>query len=100
MLARCNGDSNRGDHMRAFFWLIIGIGAGLFGLRLVAFIVVERAPNQAAIAALSCAFAVLPYCFASALKAIRISHTCPDCLEPIPSGVLECPHCRPDRQVG
>ena len=48
--------------MKAFLWLAAGIGAGLFGLRSIVFIIAERAPDFVAVAELAGAFSVLVYC--------------------------------------
>ena len=57
--------------MRAFLWLTAGIGAGLFGLRSIVFIIADRVPDFLAVGELAAAFSVLVYSCAQAAGCLR-----------------------------
>jgi len=55
----------------AFFWVITMLGCLAGGLGLVFALFLDSAPQQAAAAAISIGFAVVPYCFARAIEKTR-----------------------------
>lgn len=58
--------------MVKFLWVLTVLGSLLGGLGLVAsLLIVQGAPAQAAGAALSVGFAVVPYCLARAAEGLR-----------------------------
>lgn len=57
--------------MRIFFYVLTAIGSLIGGFFLfLAFATAESAPQEASLAAIAVAFAVLPYCFARAVERI------------------------------
>jgi len=53
--------------LRGFFWVCTVIGCLLAIPTTITAILTDSAPKQGAGAALACAFAVVPYCFARAI---------------------------------
>lgn len=55
----------------AFFWVVTLLGSLAGGLGLVISLFLGSAPQQAASAAISIGFAVVPYCLARSIEKIR-----------------------------
>lgn len=53
--------------MRKFSWALVIVGALLGGFTLLAVVSAQSAPQEAALAAIAVALAVIPYCFARAV---------------------------------
>ena len=92
-----------------FVWVCALIGSILGGLTLLSVAVQTGAPQQAAVAAIAVALAVIPYCFARAIEKIDgpkspkwiptpvdDAITCPSCLKSIRprKGETECYLCK------
>lgn len=87
--------------MKRFLWFLAVIGA-VIGALIMFFGVsaAKSAPQEAAIAAIGIASAVIPYCLARAVAAIesmnsleKYNESCPECKEVVRSDALKCKHC-------
>ena len=85
--------------MQTFLWGVTVISSFVGGLCLMlAFVAANGAPQEAALAAMGVAFAVIPYCIARA-SAVLGRVECLQCAELIRGQAKQCPYCGIKRAV-